>query len=190
MFVRADEDGLQCIIAIYVDDPLITARTDALVTEVKGLLKERFKIKELGPISWILGIAVERDFIKGTLIMHQQKYIMDLVERFGMENAAGRRTPYAGGDDKPSEDCNPADKTLYCNLAGSLMYAAVATRPDITETVNRLCKRMNSPMQADMKNAQRCLQYLKATANLGIQFTEEEHPKILCDANLGEHRRT
>ena len=141
VFVRADEDGLQCIIAIYVDDLLITARTDALVAEVKGLLKERFKIKELGPINWILGIAVERDLIKGTLIMHQQKYIMDMVERFGMENAAGRRTPYAGGDDKPSEDCNPADKTLYCSLVGSLLYAAVATKPNITETVSRLCKR-------------------------------------------------
>ena len=82
---------------------------------------------------------------------------MDLVERFGMENAAGKRTLYARGDDKPSEDCNPADKTLYCSLVGSLMYAAVATRPDITETVNRPCKRMNSPMHADMKKAQRCL---------------------------------
>ena len=95
VFVRADEDGLPCIIAIYVDDLLITAKNDALVTEVKGLLKERFKIKELGPINWILGIAVERDFMKSTLIMHQQKYIMDLVERFGMENTAGRRTPYS-----------------------------------------------------------------------------------------------
>ena len=41
-----------------------------------------------------------------------------------------------------------------CSIMGSLMYAAVATRPDITETVSRLCKRMNSPMQADMKKAQ------------------------------------
>ena len=120
---------------------------------MKGLLKERFKIKELGPISWILGIAVERDFIKGTLIMHQRKYIMDMVERFGMENAAGRRTPNSEGDDKPSEDNSPADKTLYCILVGSLLYAAVATRPDITETVSRLCKKMNSPMHAHMKKA-------------------------------------
>ena len=84
MFVRTNAEGLQCVIAIYVDDLLITAREDSLVTEVKGLLKERFKIKKLGSIIWILGIAVERDINKGTLIMHQEKYIMDLVERFGL----------------------------------------------------------------------------------------------------------
>ena len=68
-----------------------------VAVDVKGLLKERFKIKELGPISWILGIAVERDFIKGTLIMHQQKYNMDIVERFGMENADAGGHPIQEG---------------------------------------------------------------------------------------------
>jgi hypothetical protein len=120
--------------------------------------------------------------------MHQEKYINDLVDRFKQTDSAGRRLPYSGGDDKPSDHDSPAeDRTSYCSLVGALLYASVATRPDITETVSRLCKKMNSPNQADMRRAQRCLQYLKETASLGIQFTGESDTKIYCDSNWGGH---
>ena len=65
------------------------------------------------------------------------------------------------------------------------MYAAVATRPDICETVGRLCRSMKSPTTADMKKAIRCVRYLKGTSYLGIQFSRESGLKFYCDSNWG-----
>ena len=75
------------------------------------------------------------------------------------------------GDDKqPAEvtECDQQETSRYRSIVGSLLYAAVATRPDICETVGRLCRSMRSPTTADMKKAVRCVRYLKGTSYLGI----------------------
>jgi hypothetical protein len=43
--------------------------------------------------------------------------------------------------------------THYRSLAGALLYASVATRPAITEPVNRLCRFMTKPKAARMEDA-------------------------------------
>lgn len=46
--------------------------------------KEHFMIKELGLGKWMLvGIAIVRDLQVGITAMHQSKYIMDMVSRYG-----------------------------------------------------------------------------------------------------------
>lgn len=113
---------------------------------MKELLNERFKIKELGHVGWILGIAVERNIRLKTLIMHLEKSINNLVLRFGKENSTCMRLPYSGRADHPSDLTSPTeDMTLYCSLIGSLLYGAVATRPHITKTVSIPCKKMKAP---------------------------------------------
>ena len=64
-----------------------------------------------------------------------------MVERFGQQDAAGINIPYAGGDENRLEETSPCgtkDVSPYRSIVGGLLYAAVATRPDITETINRL----------------------------------------------------
>jgi hypothetical protein len=60
--------------------------------------------------------------------------------------------------------------TLYRSVVGALLYASQATRPDINETVNRLCSFMPKPIFAHMENAKTCLMYLQRTATRGITF--------------------
>ena len=72
-------------------------------------------------------------------------------------------------DDKPIFDnTEPTDKKRYCHMVGGLLYALVATRPDISETINRLCKVMAAPTMLDMRKAVRCLLYLKGTSHLTL----------------------
>ena len=110
---------------------------------------------------------MDRNHEAGVTVIHQRKYINDMVVRFGQQNAAPIGLPYAGGDEKQPEevtDCSPKEASLYRSITGSLLYEAVATRPDINETVTRLCRTMQSPKTVDMNKAIRCLRYLKGTA--------------------------
>ena len=187
-FVKTDQQGTAAVIAVHVDDLLIAARTEELIRQTVRDLQQFFQVKELGPVQWLLGIAVQRDKEAGTTLIHQQKYINDMVERFGQRDAAALNLPYAGGDEKQPEEavpCTPKETSLYRSIVGSLLYAAVATRPDVTETVSRLCRAMQAPTTVDMKKAVRCLRYLKGTADLGIQYTASSGVVGYVDSNWG-----
>src|ERR1700678_3263940 len=48
------------VLAIHVDDTPITGSTAKLVSEFKGQIDQKFKIMDLGSISWLL-LSIERD---------------------------------------------------------------------------------------------------------------------------------
>jgi Reverse transcriptase (RNA-dependent DNA polymerase) len=51
------------ILALYVDDIVLFARETQAIRWIKEVLAESFNIKDLGPISIILGMRVRRDRI-------------------------------------------------------------------------------------------------------------------------------
>lgn len=56
------------------------------------------------------------------------------------------------------------------SLVGGLLYASTATRHDITEVVNRMCRAMSQPRRAHMEDAKHVLRYLKKHPKRGITF--------------------
>jgi hypothetical protein len=51
--------GLDIQVAVYVDDLLIFGADKAKVQHLKNALNGRFSMKDLGPVKWYLGIAIE-----------------------------------------------------------------------------------------------------------------------------------
>ena len=47
------------IILLWVDDILITSKTEAHLMQIKTRLNSRFKMTDLGKLSWFLGIQFE-----------------------------------------------------------------------------------------------------------------------------------
>ncbi len=72
-FVAIDQDGTSIIMAVFVDDLLIAAKTPKLIKHTIQSLKQHFHVKELGPAKWILGIAILRDMDADITTMHQSK---------------------------------------------------------------------------------------------------------------------
>lgn len=70
--------------------------------------------------------------------MYQEQYIAKILRRFGMENCNPANTPLAPGVmyEKLNENEIFEDTTKYRSAIGSLMFAAVATRPDIAFATN------------------------------------------------------
>ena len=49
------------ILALYVDDIVLFARDMQAIQWMKGILNASFSMKDLGPISTVLGIRIRRD---------------------------------------------------------------------------------------------------------------------------------
>lgn len=72
------------IVIIYVDDLLIAASSLKNLQGVKDNLMKIFKMKDLGPISNILGINITRKGPTGSIKLTQTKYIQSLLNKFNM----------------------------------------------------------------------------------------------------------
>ena len=179
------EDGdIIGIVAVYVDDIIVFSSCQKWMQTFKKNLGKAFSIKDLGEPAWILGMSVVRSPEDKTITIHQQKYINDLLQRFDMVDCNSVGVPSLEND--PRESPPLEDVSLYRQLIGSLLYAAIATRPDISEAVSRLCRAMNSPTQAHLADAKHILKYLSGTSTIGITFGGAGAPFLLegwVDAN-------
>ena len=61
LFIKHYADGSMTIMSIYVDDITIGGDDDAEVDAMKKALLVRFVCKDLGRLSWIVGIKVTRE---------------------------------------------------------------------------------------------------------------------------------
>ena len=79
------------IILLWVDDILIAAQPAAMKT-VKSVFGIRFQMKDLGEVSYFLGIRFERLKIEDieTITMSQSMYISKVLERFGKSDCKPR----------------------------------------------------------------------------------------------------
>lgn len=100
---------------------------------------------DLGSISNILGIDVERNGATGNIKLSQKKYIEELLSRFNMQKVA---PTLIESNTKISKQLGPKNdkeriemqKKPYKELVGGLIYLANATSPDIVfATLSRFC---------------------------------------------------
>jgi hypothetical protein len=69
------------ILAIHVDDSTMTGSSVNLQKEYKARINAKFQLTDLGPISWLLGLAITRDRATCTLSLSQHAYIDTLLRR-------------------------------------------------------------------------------------------------------------
>jgi hypothetical protein len=63
-----------------------------------------------------------------------------------------------------------ANRKEYLSMVGSLMYAALGSRPDIAFSVTALSRYNVQPLEMHVTAAERVLRYLKPTSELRIQY--------------------
>lgn len=67
-------------LTVYVDDTLIIGSSMHIVNAVKGILASEFKMTDLGASKFFLGVQTLIDTEAGRIILHQQHYILRLLE--------------------------------------------------------------------------------------------------------------
>ena len=83
------------ILALYVDDSIMAGPPGSFISDFKRAFGKRFNV--LGPVSWLVGMTVERDRAAGVLKVGQRQLILDKLERFNMSDCKAVSTPMTVG---------------------------------------------------------------------------------------------
>ncbi|CAL9022501.1 unnamed protein product [Prunus brigantina] len=156
---------------LYVDDIVVTGSDSTHLQRFISLLSAHFDIKDLGPLSYFLGLQVlHKD---GTLHIHQLKYAHDLLNKANLLNSKPASTPLATKVLlSVSDGALLSNPTEYRELVGSLQYLTL-TRPDISFAINTVAQFMSAPRTPHLVAAKRILRYIKGTIDLGLSFTPQ-----------------
>lgn len=95
-----------------------------------------------------------------------------MLKRFELTEAKTVSTP-ADLDVKLVKDdgvSKEVDPLMYQSMVGSLLYAAMATRPDIAYAVGVVSKFNSKPTETHLTAVKRILRYLKGTFNLAVKY--------------------
>jgi hypothetical protein len=125
-------------VGVYVDDLVVIGGCDRMIDSFKKQMTIEFRMSDLGPLSFYLGIEVHQD--KGKITLSPSAYATRIVERPGLS----RCNPSATLMDpriKLSKDSTTTlvDATEYRSLVGSLRHL-VNTRPDLAYSVGFVWK--------------------------------------------------
>jgi hypothetical protein len=124
-------------------------------------------MKDLGAVSYCLGIKIVRDRENGTLKLSQEEYVKQVLKKFGWKIQKQSVLPW-----KPITTCRETNGTTvdlpYQNLIGCLMFLAICSRPDICYSVSKLNQFNTYYDDKHWKAAKRVLRYLQGTADYGI----------------------
>lgn len=178
----AHTQGHPIIIAVHIDDCTITSSSGRVLQDYKRRIDARHSITDLGPIHWLLGIKITRDCDSCTLALSQESYIDTIIRRFNLGEAKPINTPMIPNISYSTED-TPADKTEaarmskvpYREAIGSLMYASVATRPDISFSVSTLSQFLENPGEAHWEAVKWIFHYLAGTKTHALTYGGERH---------------
>lgn len=70
------------IMAVYVDDIIITGDDVEEIKFLKESLGKAFEVKDLGPLRYFLGIEIVRS--QKRIVLSQRKYVLDLLAETGI----------------------------------------------------------------------------------------------------------
>ena len=67
------------LVGVATDDFTIVTDSDETVNKFKSQLTIYWKISDLGPINWLLGVAISHDLINHTISLSQESYIEQIL---------------------------------------------------------------------------------------------------------------
>ncbi|CAI7929797.1 unnamed protein product, partial [Closterium sp. NIES-54] len=151
------------------------------IQNVQQQLMKNFKCKTLGEVKYYLGMHVDRDLDHRWLKLHKEKFIKELGEKYGIENERKVATPLPAEFKlvKAAEDegVEAKEQQQFQSLVGSLLYAAVHTRPDISFSVGQLARVVQNPSEEQVDAAERVVKYLNSHPSIGVQYSASAQVK-------------
>uniref|UniRef100_A0A2N9G7K3 CCHC-type domain-containing protein n=1 Tax=Fagus sylvatica TaxID=28930 RepID=A0A2N9G7K3_FAGSY len=168
LFIRRSDKGM-ILLLLYVDDMIITGDDHSGISDFKLFLHQQFEMKDLGHLSYFLGLEVSSD--STGYYLSQAKYASDLLSRTGLTDTKVVSTPLEMNARLTPLDGTPLnDATLYRQLVGSLVYLTV-TRPDIAHAVHLVSQFLSAPHSTHYAAVLHILRYIKGTMFHGLHFS-------------------
>ena len=199
IYVYAKE-GILVIIPVFIDDITLASNSKAKIDATIKELECHFKLRNLGPTSWLLGMKITRDLSNHSISLSQHQYITDILNQFGFADCNPISTPMDPGlvlqktQSLSDEDKEFMSKVPYLSAVGSLTYLAQSTRPDIAFAVGTLAKFNSNPSPIHWKAVKHVFRYLQATKDYQLTYKSDPGEQELfitySDANHGACKDT
>ncbi|KAJ9550922.1 hypothetical protein OSB04_014967 [Centaurea solstitialis] len=167
--------GHTTMLAVYVDDMIITGDDEREIAQLKMRLAKEFEVKDLGLLKYFLGIEIARG--ADGIVLSQRKYVVDLLTETGMLGCRPATTPIDQRHNLMLEAGEPVDRERYQRLVGRLIYLS-HTRPDISFAVSVVSRYMHDPRKSHMDAVYHILRYLKSAPGKGLLFKNNSHLSI------------
>ncbi|KAG7569356.1 Zinc finger CCHC-type [Arabidopsis thaliana x Arabidopsis arenosa] len=170
LFVKCTGSSFTALL-VYVDDILIASNSDSDLQALKNALHAAFKIKDMGPPKFFLGLEIARN--DTGISICQRKYALDILASTGMLACQPARVPMDPTIPLTKETGTLLENgTAYRELVGRLLYLTI-TRPDITFAVHKLSQFLSCPTDIHLQAAHRVLRYLKGNPGQGLFYAAD-----------------
>lgn len=85
-------NGETVLMALFVDDGLVAAKSESTLNLMARQLSEEFAIK-VGDASSFVGVQISRDRVAKTLVIYQSSFIRKIIDKYGMRDAKAVSVP-------------------------------------------------------------------------------------------------
>src|ERR1700722_3710854 len=127
-------------------------------------LHRKYEIRALGEAKHFLGIQIVRDRAQRKLWLIQDSYIDKLAEKFNVIANKVPKTPLPSTELVPYNRIATAQQIYaYQQRVGSINFAAVITRPDISKSVSKLSEFLRNLSPLHVAAADQIIEYLIGT---------------------------
>ncbi|KAG8489201.1 hypothetical protein CXB51_017237 [Gossypium anomalum] len=172
-------------LVLYVDDVLIMGNDIPTLQSIKTWLGSYFSMKDLGEATYILGVKIYRDRSRRLLGLSQGTYIDKVLKRFNMEESKRGFLPMRHGISISKEMCpsTPQErermsKIPYASAIGSIMYAMLCTRPDVSYALSMTSRYQVDPGKGHWTTVKNILKYLRRTKDTFLIYGGEEELSV------------
>jgi hypothetical protein len=134
-------------------------------------------MKDLGPAKKILGMEIKRDRKSSLLFLSQEKNIEKVFHRFNMHDAKFVNTPIPSHVKLSALQCPTSEDDIeymsrvpYSSAVGSLMFAIVCFRPDLSHAMSLVSQYIANPGKDHWNVVQWIFRYLCGTYKACLKF--------------------
>ena len=156
----------------------------------KGVGAE-FKMKDLGEAKFLMGIEIRRHE-NGDVLLVEEKYALDVINRFNMEGYKPVSTPLEPRCHLDSSQVPTSAEMKfemvdvpYKSATGSLLNLATCIRPDISAPVSELSKFSQNPGVAHWEGVKRVLRYVSGIVGEGLLYSRGAQDEVFGYSSSG-----
>ena len=167
IFVNKDKT---IFVIVYVDDVLFLGADKKALLKIKERFMKTWECRDLGDATEFLRMRIRRKV--GKIYLDQTTYLEKVLQRFGLQDAKETSTPLPEGYHlSPNQSSvDPASRSKFQQVIGSLLYIMLGTRPDIAFAVTKLSQHAANPSQDHLNRALYICQYLASSRDYAMVF--------------------
>ena len=170
-------NGNITITSTYTDDTMGISSLKEEAKRAKEELGWQYETKDLGDANLVLGICIDRNRDAGTISISQRAYLERVLEHFNMMDCNPCTMPLPPSTTltkekapQTAEECTFMADKPYHELLRSIMYAQIATCPDLSYAVSTLSKFASNPGNVHWNALTHVLHYIRGTLDFRITY--------------------